>query len=94
MQCYAKAYILDLLGSLFPDKSGLDVQLIFLPLLRDFKYAGKFSWGSVVLAYLYRELCRASKKGASEISCHLMLLQLWAWERLHIGHLKRFVTQE
>ncbi|XP_031266373.1 serine/threonine-protein phosphatase 7 long form homolog isoform X2 [Pistacia vera] len=94
MRCYARAYILGLLGSLFADKSGSDVQLIFLPLLRDFKYARKFSWGSAVLAYLYRELCRASKKGASEISGPLMLLQLWAWERLHIGRPERFVAQE
>ncbi|KAJ0090196.1 hypothetical protein Patl1_14731 [Pistacia atlantica] len=47
--------------SVLHDKSGLDVQLIFFPLLRDFKYAGKFSWGSVVLAYLYRELYRAKQ---------------------------------
>ncbi|XP_031266286.1 serine/threonine-protein phosphatase 7 long form homolog isoform X2 [Pistacia vera] len=93
-QCYARAYILGLLGSLFADKSGSDVQLIFLPLLRDFKYVGKFSWGSAILAYLYRELCRASKKGASEVSGPLMLLQLWAWERLHIGRPERFVAQE
>ncbi|KAJ0030826.1 hypothetical protein Pint_14547 [Pistacia integerrima] len=80
--------------SVLHDKSGSDVQLIFLPLLRDFKHAGKFSWGSAILAYLYRELCRANKKGASEISGPLMLLQLWAWERLHIGRPERFVAQE
>lgn len=86
MQCYARAYILGLLGSLFADKSGSDVQLIFLPLLRDFKSAGKYSWGSAVLAYLYRELCRASKKGASEISGPLMLLQVCVLKCTFIKH--------
>nr|POF27679.1 serine/threonine-protein phosphatase 7 long form like [Quercus suber] len=44
---------------------------------------------SAVLAYLYRELCRASKAGANEIAGPLILLQLWAWERLHIGRPER-----
>lgn len=63
-------------GVLFTDKSGADVQLIFLPLLRDFKYTEQLSWGSVVLAHLYRELCRASKVGAKEIAGPLILLQV------------------
>ncbi|KAL0013037.1 hypothetical protein SO802_000106 [Lithocarpus litseifolius] len=90
LQRYARAYILGLIGGfLFTDKSGADVQLIFLPLLRDFSYIEQLSWGSAVLAYLYRELCRASKAGANEIAGPLILLQLWAWERLHIGRPER-----
>ncbi|KAJ7967944.1 serine/threonine-protein phosphatase 7 long form-like [Quillaja saponaria] len=86
LQRYARAYILGLIGSaLFTDKSGADVQLIFLPLLRDFALVPQFSWGSAVLAHLYRELCRGCRNGASEIAGSLVLLQLWAWERLSIG---------
>lgn len=65
-------------GVLFPDKSGADVQLIFLPFLRDLSSVEQFSWGTAVLAHLYREreLCRGSKKGANEISGPLILLQV------------------
>nr|XP_048334933.1 serine/threonine-protein phosphatase 7 long form homolog isoform X2 [Ziziphus jujuba var. spinosa] len=91
LQCYARAYILGLMGGvLFTDKSGADVQLIFLPLLRDFSHVKQFSWGSAALAHLYRELCRASKMGASEIAGPLILLQLWAWERMCIGRPEKF----
>lgn len=90
LQRYARAYILSLMGSvLFADKSGADVQLMFLPFLRDLTSVGQFSWGSAVLAHLYRELCRASKKGANEISGPLVLLQIWAWERLDISRPER-----
>ncbi|RVX07230.1 Serine/threonine-protein phosphatase 7 long form-like [Vitis vinifera] len=38
-----------------------------------------------VLAHLYRELCRASLDGATDIAGCVTLLQLWSWERLHLG---------
>ncbi|KAL6346186.1 hypothetical protein AAG906_027930 [Vitis piasezkii] len=83
---YARAYILALVGgALFADKSGSSVQVAFLPLLRDFMVTERLSWGSAALAHLYRELCRASQSGAMEIAGPLTLLQLWAWERLHVG---------
>ncbi|WKA06833.1 hypothetical protein VitviT2T_024714 [Vitis vinifera] len=40
---------------------------------------------SAVLAYLYRKLCRVSLDSATEISGPITLLQLWSWERLHVG---------
>ncbi|XP_057527841.1 uncharacterized protein LOC130806685 [Amaranthus tricolor] len=43
------------------------------------------SWGSVALAYPYRNLCRASRKGAKDIGGCLMLLQIWSWEHIYIG---------
>ncbi|XP_057520636.1 serine/threonine-protein phosphatase 7 long form homolog [Amaranthus tricolor] len=42
-------------------------------------------WGSATLAYLYRDLCRASRKGAKDIAGCLLLLQIWSWEHIHIG---------
>lgn len=53
----ARAYILALIGMmLFADKSGNQVRLFLLPLLRDLEEAGSLSWRSAVLAWLYREL--------------------------------------
>ncbi|KAL6342978.1 hypothetical protein AAG906_016998 [Vitis piasezkii] len=63
---------------------------------RDFTEISHYSWGSAVLAYLYRELCRASLDSATEISGPITLLQLSnfdnvidfvvrSWERLHVG---------
>ncbi|RVX18379.1 Serine/threonine-protein phosphatase 7 long form-like [Vitis vinifera] len=81
LQRYARVFILALLGgALFADKTGTHVQLCYLPLLRDFTEISHYSWGSVVLAYLYRELCRASLDSATEISGPITLLQ-----RLHVG---------
>uniref|UniRef100_A0A2N9GDJ3 Aminotransferase-like plant mobile domain-containing protein n=1 Tax=Fagus sylvatica TaxID=28930 RepID=A0A2N9GDJ3_FAGSY len=56
VQQYTRAYILELLGgSYFADKSGEKVHLMFLPMLEDFDAAGRYSWDSAVLAWLYRE---------------------------------------
>ncbi|CAN1140418.1 Serine/threonine-protein phosphatase 7 long form homolog [Linum perenne] len=91
---YARAYLLGLIsGVLFTDKSGSAIQLKFLPLLRDFSNTGQLSWGSAALAFLYRELCRATKTGAIEMSGPLILLQLWAWEHLHFGRPEKFGPQ-
>ena len=79
---FARAYILRLIGgTLMPDKSSRNVYLMYLPLLMDFEECGKLSWGSAVLAYLYRELCRGTKYDRKDIGGCLMLLHLWAWDR-------------
>ena len=75
--CYARAYILLLIGGfLFGDKSSSRVKLMFLPLLGDLHAAGTFSWGSAALAWLYREMCIATKRDAKDISGPLILLQV------------------
>ncbi|XP_012848924.1 PREDICTED: serine/threonine-protein phosphatase 7 long form homolog isoform X1 [Erythranthe guttata] len=80
---YARAYILQLLGGqLLSDMSNNKVKLMYLPLLRDFEAAGRMSWGGAVLACLYRALCRATKPETSDICGPLVLLQIWAWERV------------
>ena len=77
---YARCYILALLGDkLFMDKSGDRVHLMFLEFLRN---PPQYSWGSGCLAWLYRELCRASEKGASQIGGACTLVQYWTWARL------------
>ncbi|KAK9070377.1 hypothetical protein SSX86_010779 [Deinandra increscens subsp. villosa] len=69
-------------GTVFPDHSGSTVYYYHLQNLENFEECGKLSWGSAALAYLYRNLCKAAEPSAKEISGPLMLLQLWAWERI------------
>ena len=77
VKCYARAYILMMMGgALFPDYSGGEVQVLYLPLLADLDAARNYSWESATLAYLYRNLCKASRKNKSEIGGPLLLLQV------------------
>ena len=79
---YARAYILQMMGgSLFSDKSSHFVHLMFLPLLDNLHKAGWYSWGGACLAWLYRQLCKATKPDVREMDGPLILLQIWAWER-------------
>ncbi|KAK4409287.1 protein MAIN-LIKE 1 [Sesamum angolense] len=48
-----------------PDSSGNFVSLLYLAKLEDIVAARNYSWGSAVLAFLYRELCNASEKRQS-----------------------------
>ncbi|MFQ6667962.1 hypothetical protein Gotur_033804 [Gossypium turneri] len=58
---YARAYILQLIGGyLMPDTSRSHVHLRWLLKLIDFRADGEMSWGSTVLATLYREMCGAT----------------------------------
>ncbi|XP_061350354.1 protein MAIN-LIKE 2-like [Gastrolobium bilobum] len=42
---------------------------------------GQYSWGSVVLAHLFRQLCELTDLHRSDMGgCHI-LLQIWAWTR-------------
>ncbi|KAL0352322.1 UNVERIFIED_CONTAM: protein MAINTENANCE OF MERISTEMS [Sesamum calycinum] len=50
--------------------------------LEDIVQAKNYSWGSAVLAFLYRELCNASTKGKTAIGGALQLVQIWAWSRI------------
>lgn len=92
---HVRAYLLYLIGAvLFPDKSGNKVQLIFFPLLIDLSKLDDISWGSGVLAYLYRSMCNATKKGVTQIGGALLLLQFWSWERISIGRPRILSTNE
>ena len=77
LERYAHAFILGLIGSaLFTDKKGTHIHMCYLPLLRDLTQTSMYSWGSAVLAHLYRELCRASLDGATDIAGCVILLQV------------------
>lgn len=86
VQRYARAYCFVLVGSvLFTDHSGDSISSIYLPLLEDFEKAGRYSWASAVLAYLYKELCLATKPDRKQFGGSITLLQLWSWERFPMG---------
>ncbi|KAL0284785.1 UNVERIFIED_CONTAM: protein MAIN-LIKE 1 [Sesamum angustifolium] len=61
-----------------PDSSGNLVSLLYLAKLEDIVAARNYSWGSAVLAFLYRELCNTSEKGKAAIGGVLQLVQfIW-----------------
>ncbi|KAL0315168.1 UNVERIFIED_CONTAM: hypothetical protein Scaly_2882700 [Sesamum calycinum] len=45
----------------------------------DIVEARNYSWGSAVLAFLYRELCNSSTKDKAAIGGALQLVQIWVW---------------
>ena len=49
---------------------------VLSPLLRDLTQISMHSWGSAILAHLYRELCQASLDGATDIVGCVTLLQI------------------
>ncbi|KAL8493939.1 hypothetical protein ACS0TY_024917 [Phlomoides rotata] len=74
---YARGCALLLLGTLMmPDTSRCAVSLLYLHFLEDVTTAHNYSWGSAVLARLYRELCTATQSGAKPIGGAMSLLQV------------------
>ncbi|KAL9678324.1 hypothetical protein QQ045_016168 [Rhodiola kirilowii] len=76
-------------SSLFPDSSGSEISLHFLPKLADLDSLSSYSWGGAVLAYLYHSLCNACELKATQLSGCAILLQLWAWEHMITGRPRR-----
>ncbi|MFQ6637037.1 hypothetical protein Gotur_012885 [Gossypium turneri] len=76
---YARSYILQIIGGyLMPDTSRSRVHLRWLLKLVDFRGAGELSWGSAVLATLYRKMYGATRPRRANIGGCLSLLQSWA----------------
>ncbi|XP_012488014.1 protein MAIN-LIKE 1-like [Gossypium raimondii] len=83
LMCAARAYIMHMVGAiLMPDANDDNVHLMYLPLLADLSTARSYSWGSAILAMLYRELCRATNSDVVDMGGCLILLQSWALYRL------------
>ncbi|CAN1777783.1 Protein MAIN-LIKE 2, partial [Linum perenne] len=77
---------------LLDDLIGDHIPVHLLPLVGDPVVASTFSWGSAVLAWLYRVMGRAvfftggSQRGSGDIGGFTLLVQLWALERFpHIA---------
>ncbi|XP_021735168.1 protein MAINTENANCE OF MERISTEMS-like [Chenopodium quinoa] len=68
-------------GTLFVDKSGNRTHPFFLhELCHTDVPINEYAWGTAALAYLYRQLGTASRKGADSIVGCLTLLQAWIYE--------------
>jgi hypothetical protein len=85
VEMYARAYMLDLFSSvMFPDQSGY-IQSMFIQFIMNLDNPPRYSWGSAVLARLYRALCDGSEQDKLQMGGPLSLLQLWVWTRVPIG---------
>ncbi|KAL4333357.1 hypothetical protein GQ457_07G002610 [Hibiscus cannabinus] len=90
VRCAVRAYILLLIGGmLMPDKSSAMVHTQYLKFLTLPWEANSYSWGSAILSFLYREMCKASKTSNvdgralnADIGGCMVLLQSWAWYRM------------
>ncbi|KAM3235900.1 hypothetical protein P3L10_015937 [Capsicum annuum] len=70
----ARFYMLVILaGILFPN-SGSGIRLHFLVFLDPISDVATYSWGSTVLAYLYRSLCSASYRNTKVLYGFLQLI--------------------
>ncbi|KAJ4793478.1 hypothetical protein LUZ62_044724 [Rhynchospora pubera] len=86
VKCHARAYMLMLLGSvLFTSRSGDSISVVYLPFLIDLEARRKYSWGSAVLACMYKELCQACNEPTRQIAGPILLLQLWSWAHFRVG---------
>ena len=86
---HARAWLWHLVGTFrLPDGSGNTVSWLCLPqIAQDWNNIGLYSWGSAVLAWLYRQMCdgcRRTGRNANLGGC-TYLLQIWAWERIPVG---------
>ncbi|MFQ6633746.1 hypothetical protein Gotur_012246, partial [Gossypium turneri] len=69
LMCTARAYIMHIIGGvLMPDSNNNKVHIMYLPLLADLTNVHLYSWGSVVLAVLYREPCQTIKPSVVDMS--------------------------
>ncbi|XP_073046468.1 serine/threonine-protein phosphatase 7 long form homolog [Primulina eburnea] len=69
-------------GCMFPDSEGAAVKLMYLQFLEDIELVNTYSWGSAVLAYLYRELCDTSMSLKGDLCGPVQILQIWVWSRI------------
>ena len=59
-----------------------------LPILgQQWENIAQYSWGSETLAWLYRQLCDACRRVASDsnLGAYAYLLQIWIRERFPVG---------
>ncbi|TVU24653.1 hypothetical protein EJB05_27102, partial [Eragrostis curvula] len=95
---YARAWLWHLIGGfLFPDGSGNTISWMVFPIVAGtWENMATYSWGSGVLAYLYRQLCDGCRRSgqSSGLGGCLYLLQVWMWERLPVARPDRIPVEE
>ncbi|KAL9691501.1 hypothetical protein QQ045_011925 [Rhodiola kirilowii] len=74
--------------TLFVDKSGMNCKPHYLTVLLDHDETEGYAWGVATLAYLYRELGKASRGLTASIAGCTLLLRSWIWAYFHAfrGH--------
>ena len=90
---HARAWVWHMFGSvLFPDGTGDTASWMFLPCLEDWDVAGTLSWGSGVLAFLYRQLCQACRRRSpsGNLGGCVYLLQVISFARFHDSNISLF----
>ncbi|KAI3446909.1 hypothetical protein Pfo_003574 [Paulownia fortunei] len=92
---YARGCVLILLGSvMYLDTSINKVSLLYLHHMEHIADCGRFSWGSAVLSFLYRELCNASARGKKDVGGATHLLQVNVDEDDDVGEpLRKFIDE-
>uniref|UniRef100_K3YMG6 SWIM-type domain-containing protein n=1 Tax=Setaria italica TaxID=4555 RepID=K3YMG6_SETIT len=89
VQRYARVWLWNFVSTfLLPDAAGNTVPWMVLPILgQDWDNIALYSWGSTVLAWLYRQLCEACRRTArdSNVGGCTYMLQIWIWERMPVG---------
>ncbi|KAF9610543.1 hypothetical protein IFM89_023208 [Coptis chinensis] len=81
VDCHVRAYLLFLLGcTIFNDKSGVGVHIAYLQVLLEVDNVSKYAWAATVLAYLYRELAKASQQNRRQVAGCMTLLEAWVYE--------------
>ncbi|XP_073304170.1 serine/threonine-protein phosphatase 7 long form homolog [Primulina huaijiensis] len=61
---------------------GAAVKLMYLQFFENIEMVNTFSWGSAVLAYLYRELCDTSMRLKVDLCGPVQILQILVWSRI------------
>ncbi|XP_028059583.1 protein MAIN-LIKE 2-like [Camellia sinensis] len=82
--CAGRAYLLFLLGcTLFSDKTGTRVPVVYLSLLSNLTAVSLHAWGAAALAYLCKQLGYTSKSGMKQIVGYMTLIDGWIYEHFH-----------
>ncbi|KAF9603417.1 hypothetical protein IFM89_036118 [Coptis chinensis] len=85
VDCHVRAYLLFLLGcTIFNDKSGVGVHVAYLQVLLEVDNVSKYAWGAAALAYLYRELAKASQQNGRQVAGCMTLLEAWVYEHFRL----------
>ncbi|XP_028075404.1 protein MAIN-LIKE 1-like [Camellia sinensis] len=81
IECTARACLLYLLGcTLFADKTGIRVSVVYLSFLMDLQSVASYAWGAAALALLYRQLGTATRYAIKQMAGYMTLLEAWIYK--------------
>ncbi|KAL7205075.1 hypothetical protein ACSBR2_018069 [Camellia fascicularis] len=81
IECAARAYLLYLLGcTLFGNKTGTRVPVVYLSFLMDLRLVASYAWGVAALAFLYQQLGTTTRYAVKQMAGYMTLLEAWIYE--------------